>query len=93
MSFVILMVKAPIAKPFLSMRSSWVLFRKYTSFIFSILVRVILLCSWVIQEPLSFIKGPCFLYVFKLIGLSSILGSATSINVHFIFLSISVFLF
>jgi len=46
-----------------------------------------------IQEPLSFIKGPSSLCMFKLLGLSSILGSVTSINFHSIFLSISVFLF
>jgi len=40
------------------MKASWVLFRKKTSFISSILVRVILASSWVIQESMSLIKGP-----------------------------------
>jgi len=61
------------------MKASCVFFRKYQSFISSILVRVILLSSWLIQESLSFVKGPLSLCVFKLLGLSSILGSVMSI--------------
>jgi len=56
-------------------------------------VRVILLSSWVIQESMSFIKGPLSLCVFQLLGLYSILGSVISINFRSIFFYVSIFSF
>ena len=46
-----------------------------------------------IQESLCFIKGLFSLCGFKFLGLSSILGSVTSINFNYIFLSISIYSF
>jgi len=56
-------------------------------------VRVILLCSWVIQEFPNLIKVPLSLCVFKLLDLSSILRSVMSINFRSIFLYVSIFSF
>jgi len=75
------------------MKASCVLLRKYQSFISSVLVRGILLSSRMIQESLSFVKGPLSLCVFKLLGLSSILGSVLSLNFRSIFLYVAIFSF